>query len=125
MNGFRLPPASENGPDIPVVRFPTWAHCPSCKRLDRHDRLTSIFKNECNACGVALVPSRFIICCVNGHIDDFPYFSWVHAGSPRTDGEHRMSIDSAGDTASLADIVISCTCRKAGDDGGRFLPRPR
>ena len=112
VNGFRVPPASESGPDIPVVRFPTWAHCPSCKRLDRYDRLTSIFRNECNACGIALIPSRFIICCVNGHVDDFPYFNWVHAGSPRLDGEHRMTIDSTGDTASLADIVISCTCRK-------------
>jgi hypothetical protein len=112
VNGFRIPPASESGPDIPVVRFPTWAHCPSCKRLERHDRLTSIFRNECNACGIALIPSRFIICCINGHVDDFPYFNWVHAGSPRLEGEHRMTIDSTGDTASLADIVISCTCRK-------------
>ena len=112
VNGFRVPPSNENGRDVPVVRFPTWAHCPNCKRLDRHDRLTSIFKNECNACGITLVPSRFIICCTNGHIDDFPYFSWVHSGSPRMDGEHRMTIDSAGDTASLADIVITCTCRK-------------
>ena len=120
VNGFRLPPASESGPDIPVVRFPTWAHCPSCRRLDRHNRLTSIFRNECNACGIALIPSRFIICCANGHVDDFPYFNWVHAGSPRTDGEHRMTIDSAGDTASLADIVISCTCRKRATMEGAF-----
>jgi hypothetical protein len=120
VNGFRLPPASESGPDIPVVRFPTWAHCPSCKRLDRHDRLTSIFRNECNACGIALIPSRFIICCINGHVDDFPYFKWVHAGSPWMDGEHRMTIESAGDTASLANIVISCTCRKRATMDGAF-----
>jgi hypothetical protein len=120
VNGFRVPPASESGPDVPVVRFPTWAHCPSCKRLDRYDKLTSIFRHECNACGVALIPSRFIICCVNGHSDDFPYFNWVHAGSPRMDGEHRMSIESAGDTASLADIVITCVCRKRATMDGAF-----
>jgi hypothetical protein len=120
VNGFRLPPASEGGRDIPVVRFPTWAHCPSCRRLDQYDRLTSIFKNECNTCGIALIPSRFIICCVNGHADDFPYFNWVHAGSPRLAGEHRMSIESAGDTASLADIVIKCTCKKRATMEGAF-----
>jgi hypothetical protein len=120
VNGFRIPPSSEDGPDIPVIRFPTWAHCPSCKRLDRHDRLTSIFRNECNACGVPLIPSRFVICCVNGHIDDFPYFNWVHAGSPRMDGEHRMTIESAGETASLANIVISCVCRKRATMDGAF-----
>jgi len=112
VNGFRIPPASENGSDIPVVRFPTWAHCPVCKRLDQHSRLTSISNNKCNACGLALIPSRFIICCTNGHADDFPYFNWVHVGSPRTDGDHRMSIESAGDSASLGDIIIRCTCRK-------------
>jgi hypothetical protein len=121
VNGFRIPPASEDGHDIPVVRFPTWAHCPSCKRLDQYDRLTSIFKNECNTCGIALIPSRFIICCVNGHADDFPYFNWVHAGSPRLDGEHRMSIESTGDTASLADIVIKCTCKKRATMEGAFF----
>jgi hypothetical protein len=120
VNGFRVPPASESGLDVPVVRFPTWAHCPSCKRLDRYSRLTSIFRNECNACGIALIPSRFITCCINGHVDDFPYFNWVHAGSPRLDGEHRMTIESAGDTASLADIVISCTCRKRATMEGAF-----
>lgn len=121
VNGFRIPPASENGPDIPVVRFPTWAHCPSCKRLDRYDKLTSIFRNECNACAIALIPSRFIICCANGHADDFPYFNWVHSGSPWVDSEHRMFIESAGDTASLADISIRCTCRKRATMEGAFF----
>lgn len=112
VNGFRVPPASEEGRDVPVVRFPTWAHCPSCKRLDKYTKLTSIFKNLCNACSVPLIPSRFVICCSNGHIDDFPYFNWVHAGSPRTDGDHSMTIDTSGSTASLSDIVIRCSCKK-------------
>ena len=112
VNGFRVPPAaSESGPDIPVVRFPTWAHCPSCKRLDRYDRLTSIFKNAMQRAAASLSsPAASSSAVAKGHIDDFPYFNWVHAGSPRTDGEHRMTIDSAGDTASLGDIVIRCTC---------------
>lgn len=121
VNGFRVPPASEDRGDIPVVRFPTWAHCPSCKRLDKHTKLTSIFKNLCNACSTPLIPSRFVICCEKGHIDDFPYFNWVHAGSPRTDGEHRMTIDTAGNTASLSDIVIKCSCKKQATMDGAFF----
>jgi hypothetical protein len=121
VNGFRVPPASEDKGDLPVVRFPTWAHCSSCKRLDKHTRLTSIFKNLCNACSVPLIPSRFVICCPNGHIDDFPYFSWVHAGSPRTNGEHRMTIDTAGSTAALSDIVIKCSCNKQATMDGAFF----
>lgn len=112
VNGFRVPPASEGGRDVPVVRFPTWAHCPSCKRLEKYTRLTSILRNLCNACSVPLIPSRFVICCPAGHIDDFPYFNWVHAGSPRTDGDHSMTIETSGSTASLSDIVIRCSCKK-------------
>jgi hypothetical protein len=120
VNGFRVPPATEDGNDIPVVRFPSWAHCPSCRRLEPHSKLTSIFKNLCNSCGVPLVPSRFVICCGRGHIDDFPYFNWVHAGSPRTEGDHRMTIDAAGNTASLRDIVITCSCGKRATLEGAF-----
>jgi hypothetical protein len=118
--GFRVPPATEERGDIPVVRFPTWSHCGVCKRLDQHTKLTSIFKNLCNSCGVPLIPSRFVMCCPRGHIDDFPYFNWVHAGSPRTDGDHRMTIDSAGNTASLSSIVITCSCKKQATMDGVF-----
>lgn len=121
VSGFRFPPASDDSaPDIPVIRFPTWAYCPSCKRLDRHDKLSSILRNECNACREHLIPSRFIICCAKGHVDDFPYFRWVHSGSPRLDGEHRMTMESAGDTASLGDISITCTCNKRATLEGAF-----
>ena len=53
-----------------------------------------------------------MICCENGHIDDFPYFNWVHAGSPRVDGDHQMELDTGGNTASLRAIIITCTCGK-------------
>ena len=112
VDGFRLPPSSEESKDIPVVRFPMWAHCPSCKRIDNHKQLTSIFKNLCNDCGVPLVPSRFVICCESGHIDDFPWFRWVHAGSAPSEGTHLMSIETSGSTASVADIMVTCTCGK-------------
>ena len=120
VNGFRVPPASEDGRDVPVVRFPTWSHCASCGRLDQHTRLSSIFKSLCNSCSVPLIPSRFVVCCAKGHIDDFPYFNWVHAGSARTEGDHRMTINAAGSTASLGDILITCSCKKQASMAGAF-----
>lgn len=119
VDGFRVPPASDGG-DIPVVRFPQWAHCPSCKRLNSHRNMTGIFNNTCNDCGEHLIPSRFVMCCPRGHIDDFPYFNWVHAGSKPTGSQHRMTIDTSGDTAALSDIVISCTCGKQATMDGAF-----
>ena len=28
------------------------------------------------------VPARYLIACVNGHLDEFPYVAWVHRGKP-------------------------------------------
>ncbi|MEI6234147.1 MAG: DUF1998 domain-containing protein [Planctomycetota bacterium] len=111
VQGFVLPPATDHGQDIPVVRFPRWMWCPGCKRIDEHRFFASRDKNICGPCGMSLVPSRFVICCANGHISDFPYFFWIHAGNKeRTGGKHLMTMEMGGNTASLRDILISCSC---------------
>jgi hypothetical protein len=110
VDGFALPPATDDGKDIPVVRFPQWQSCPSCRKLARHADFTSFHRNECNACGATLTPSRFVMACGNGHIDDFPYFKWVHKGKPPTGDEHGLQIETGGMTAGLADVAISCEC---------------
>lgn len=107
---FRLPPATDDQPDIPVVRFPVFHSCPHCRRLDTHSTFAPNDENECSRCQVPLVPSRFVVCCEAGHIEDFPYFAWLHGGGPRTEGRHEMSIDASAKTASLRDIELSCSC---------------
>ncbi|HMJ34970.1 MAG TPA: DUF1998 domain-containing protein [Baekduia sp.] len=109
VTGFVQPPSSDDRPDVPVVRFPTWQSCPNCQRLARHREFTHFDLNTCPDCTYTLVPSRFVIACERGHIDDFPYDRWVHEG-PRPDGGHRLEISSTGATASLRGIVISCSC---------------
>ncbi len=110
---FYLPPAGREHGDVPVVRFPEWHSCPSCRRLAPHTHFcSSKHDNVCNACNAPLVPSRFVAACQNGHIEDFPYKSWVHAGhreSSRSPG-HDMEIRTTGTSASLRDIVITCSC---------------
>ena len=110
VQGFVLPPATKNGQDIPVVRFPRWAWCPVCKRLAEHRFFTSPDKNECSLCHVSLVPSRFVICCSRGHISDFPYFLWAHVGYKGKSDKHFLRMEMGGNTASLRDIKISCSC---------------
>jgi hypothetical protein len=112
VDGFVLPPESGSGVKVPVVRFPLWYSCPGCDTLNEHRFFTGKWDNRCNACGQSLIPSRFVTVCRRGHIDDFPYFHWVHHGHPKAEdgGAHRMSIRALGNTASLRDIVISCDC---------------
>jgi hypothetical protein len=120
---FVLPAASgdEKNNDIPVLRFPRWYSCPNCGELDQHRHLTTApDKNECADCGTSLVPSRFVMVCEGGHIDEFPYKAWVHGRGPASDGQHDLRITTLGLTASLRDIVIKCSCGEKRSMEGAF-----
>jgi hypothetical protein len=115
VQGFVTPPASddEKHPDVPVVRFPRWHSCPSCHRLAPHHLFTTFDGNQCGLCEELLIPSRFIIACPRGHIDDFPYYAWVHAGTTSSPGVvHDLRLETAGLSASLRDVVVACSCGK-------------
>lgn len=110
VSGFVAPPATDdpNG-DVPIGRFPTYYYCPECRTLDEHGQLTNTYGKNCEKCGMALVPSRFIVACPRGHLEDFPYRRWVHKGGGGVG--HHLTIKAGGATASLRDIIITCeTC---------------
>ncbi|MFE2277977.1 DrmB family protein [Streptomyces sp. NPDC059454] len=114
---FRLPPASDDTSKdgVRVRRFPLWHSCPSCNSLQHVRGFNSPpGKNECGDCQEDLVPSRFVIACPHGHIDDFPYWKWAHRNN-RDEGATglcggELRLRTTGRTASLRSIVISCTC---------------
>jgi hypothetical protein len=113
---FRLPPASDSDKygDIPVIRFPEIQSCPGCNRLAKAKFFGATRSPaKCRECDRELVPSRFVVCCAAGHIDDFPYFRWLHKGA-NSSGEdsqrHELRLKATGRSASLGDIEISCSC---------------
>ncbi|TDB86956.1 DUF1998 domain-containing protein [Actinomadura sp. KC216] len=113
---FRLPPASDSDKygDIPVIRFPEIQSCPGCNRLAKA-RFFGATRSpaKCRECDRELVPSRFVVCCTAGHIDDFPYFRWLHKGGNSTAEDarrHELRLKATGRSASLGDIEISCSC---------------
>ncbi|WP_371825835.1 DrmB family protein [Nonomuraea turcica] len=113
---FRLPPASDSDKygDVPVIRFPEAQSCPGCNRLAKA-RFFGATRSpaKCKECDRELVPSRFVVCCAAGHIDDFPYFRWLHKGATTASGEsrdHDLKLRATGRSASLGDIEISCSC---------------
>ena len=113
--GFVRPKASgdQKEADIPVLRFPEMHYCPECKRLDSHAFFCAANEKRCSSCltNPVLVPSRFVVACSRGHIDDFPYSSWVQAGGQSCSNRRpRLYFRTSGATASLRDIVISCDC---------------
>lgn len=115
---------------VPFFRFPKWLFCPSCRSFRPVDEWQRLFKTassrgeefkipRCNVCRVKLVPSRFIVACLNGHVDDFPWIEWVHGTN--TCEEPNMKITTGGSTSGLAGITVSCkNCNKSKNMTGAF-----
>lgn len=113
VHGFRTPSAGRRAGDMPVRRFPLVHYCPKCHRLGPLDRLQDGASMHCKRCPDSrLVPSRFVAACDAGHLEDFPYWQWVHAGAAeRADaGQHELTLKVLGRSSSLSDIVIGCSC---------------
>ncbi|MDY0810103.1 DUF1998 domain-containing protein [Kitasatospora purpeofusca] len=117
VGGFRLPPAPDPTrarDGVRASRFPLVYSCPQCGSLAPFQRFNSpAGKAECSLCSEDLVPSRFVVACENGHLDDFPYWHWVHRGTGRPSGGScggSLSLRTEGSTASLRGVVVSCSC---------------
>lgn len=117
VKSFRLPPASDDTSKdgVRVRRFPLWHSCPVCDALQHVSRFNSPpGKNECGECAEELVPSRFVMACAKGHIEDFPYWKWAHRNNRQNADKGlcggEMRLRTSGKTASLRSILISCTC---------------
>ncbi|WP_327259222.1 MULTISPECIES: DUF1998 domain-containing protein [unclassified Streptomyces] len=116
VSGFRMPPAPD--PDsardgVRAVRFPEMYSCPHCHQLQPFRKFNSpAGRAECSACQENLVPSRFVIACAHGHLEDFPFWKWVHRDNRTASGncKGQMTLQAEGSTASLRSVVIGCSC---------------
>lgn len=121
VNCFYMPRTSHSG-DIPVKSFPRIHICSNIRcgkifdvgenfDLQRYLR----FGVSCPVCHHSAYPSRFILVCENGHMEDFPWSWWVHSGD--TTGckkpNSELYLSSTGNTSTLADLVVECKyCKK-------------
>lgn len=125
VSSLALPPSGEKR-SIPVIRFPNLLVCPVCHRLGDLKDLKSSFQDPvCGLCSrpSPLTPSRFVVSCQNGHIDDFPYSYWVHGYTTKDHNEHHLTLVSEGRTSSLADMVVTCDCGKRRSMADAFNPQ--
>ncbi|MGU3292512.1 DrmB family protein [Williamsia sp. M5A3_1d] len=112
---LKSPPAGGRR-DVPVVRFPRTQICPACRRIGSTHELGGDWnasKCKCKAgrAGAALSPFRLVTACTRGHIDEFPFFRWLHKDQATTPGDkHEMKMVSLGRTSSLDDLVLECSC---------------
>lgn len=105
---------SSQNHNLPAFRFPHWMFCPKCRRL-AHEK-TFGFTNHptCKKCNTNLIPSRFVVACSKGHLDDFPYEWWVHQGNgTQCTGKPELYFETDDNSSGLESINIKCkTCGK-------------
>ena len=108
---------------INIDRFPEYCYCPECGVLDRYYKIEKKTSNttkynrtsNCGLCSqsknrdVKLIPSRFVIACNCGHINDFPYEWWVHRKNGRC-ANPKLSLEISKKTSGLEGIIIKCRC---------------
>ncbi len=129
---FRLPPHYDDEVDdadqlIPFVRFPCWHYCPDCYLMREMHLYEHRAKCESERCLKRpermrpwLIPARIITVCEKGHIDDFPFYQWVHGNREVNKENHQLTWRATGTSSSLAGITISCSCNSSRTLQGAF-----
>ncbi len=124
---FMRPPSTGESDsfDVPVRRFPKYHSCPSCHRLEDIAFFKTPFGgHHCTLCdeAPALVPSRFVVACEEGHLADFPFYQWVHDDHAHEEsaGKAKLFLKTLGQSGGLRDVVISCSCGAKRSMDGAF-----
>lgn len=118
-----LPPDADSGQRIPVLRFPRWHFCPGCRVLHLVEDYAA-GKKRCPNCSPGgrkppfLQQAPLIAICEHGHLQDFPWYEWVHQtnhGYPvdfEQRSQHVMTLQKSGGMG-LAAQRVSCKCGKS------------
>lgn len=122
-----------DGPSVgvPVTAFPRWMRCPSCSKLGprlpgifdlkpdffRPDKTRYVHSNCPRAmpgrAGPPVLPARFVVACERGHLDDFPWSSFVHR-SQQTTCHGELSLFEIGVSGEAAEVIVKClACEKS------------
>lgn len=134
---FLIPISSEeNDAQIPVRTFPTWGVCPSCHRLQRRNRALGDQGARCQSSQCPgrsagrqnvpeTIPVRFIAACKNGHLEDFPWYRWVHRGRVNdcSESEAELFLTDSPDRSSLESKTVKCAnCNRSENLGPALSP---
>ncbi|MFJ6783875.1 DrmB family protein [Streptomyces yangpuensis] len=139
--------ADGNDLGVPARVFPQWLRCTGCDMLgmlsqfdykNTHPFRTDLATFEHAKCTGRsgnrtrkpmrrpAVPARYLLACVDGHLDEFPYELWVHHGQPCSKAEVpplKMVDRTAGKGASAVIECAACDMRRpmneAQSEGGK------
>jgi hypothetical protein len=106
---------------VPAFLFPRYLRCPRCRRLGRYDRkdlfrldgrrLRCIATHELKVPrgGPPVFPARFVIACSDGHLDDFPWFEFLHRGKDSDSCRpERLKFSESAESSAISNLIVSC-----------------
>lgn len=120
--GLTNPLDSGTRTGVPVRLFPRWLVCPACRTLadvrsglfqfedgrNRPDRARFVHANCQKARKPpAAMPARFMVACENGHLDDFPWITFIHRGQTCSKSAILKLIEY-GPSGEARDLVARC-----------------
>lgn len=112
---YFLSPRVSNKSDIPVTSFPNYHVCSNTKcnllfDIQEKFNIEEYLKYgpKCPECGKSAYPSRFVVSCKKGHLDDFPWKWWLHGDGSTCNKS--MRLESTGNTSSLGELIVKCGC---------------
>jgi Domain of unknown function (DUF1998) len=105
---------------VPVAPFPRWLVCSGCRLLApissglfepkveayRPDKTRYIHNCTTKGRSPTALPARFVVACMNGHLDDFPWVSFTHRG--RTDCNGPLELYEVGASGEASDVEVHC-----------------
>lgn len=111
---------------VPVAPFPRWLRCSRCQAIaPLHTGVFRININPYRPEEASYVhatcqfdagrgkprafPVRFLIACEHGHLDDFPWDSYVHHGKLCPQGGSALRLSESGTAGEAADVFVKCT----------------
>lgn len=107
---------------VPVSTFPQWMVCPSCQllapinselfelKVDHYhpDRTHYEHVNCQRANRPTALPARFLVCCENGHLDDFPWVEYVHHFDSSKYDHKSLTLSEFGPSGEARDLYVEC-----------------
>lgn len=99
---------------VPAIIFPRYMVCTACRLLSTDEwhmdwqsgELRCTYE-KCVKPDAVVFPARFVIACERGHIDEFPWRSYVHdTAHPTCNG--LLKLEELGRTGTISDVQVSC-----------------
>lgn len=110
---------------LQVVEFPRWMVCQACRQLVQASSSLKIvddrYRHACAPKGDILVPVRFVVMCGNGHLEEFPWSSFVHQESGCTSVALTMTEGAGAELFDVRVTCLACNATRTMDQAEQFV----